>query len=77
MFNLKLMNMLAQVKPENGKYMVQVYKANSIVGHRTWQTIAETKDQSLAIELREFCRQVNHGSKIATMRAYYLATHKK
>ena len=77
MFNLIHMRMLAQVKPENGKYMVQVYRANSIVDHCTWQTIAETKDQSLAIELREYCRYGNHSSKIAAMRANYLATHKK
>lgn len=68
--------MLAQVTLENGKYIVQVYKANSITGHRTWQTIVETKNQSLAIELRDFCRQGNHGCKIAAMRAIYLATHK-
>lgn len=60
MFNLIHMTMLAQVKLENGKYMVQVYRADSRVGHCTWQTIAETKDQSLAIELREHCRYGNH-----------------
>ena len=43
--------MLAQVKPENGKYLVQVYQADSITGHKTWQTIAETEDQGLAIRL--------------------------
>ena len=69
--------MLAQVKFENGKYMVQVYRVNNLTGHRTWQTIAETENQSLALELREYCRYGNHGSKIATMRAIYLATHKK
>lgn len=69
--------MLAQVKFENGKYMVQVYRANNLTGHRTWQTIAETENQSLALELREYCRYGNHGSKIAAMRANYLATHKK
>ena len=65
--------MLAQVKPENGKYLVQVYRTES----KTWQTIAETKDQSLAIRLREYCRYENHDSEIATMRAFYLSTHKK
>ena len=69
--------MLAQVKPENGKYLVQVYRAESITGHKTWQTVAETKDQSLAIRLREFCRYENHDSEIATMRDYYLSTHNK
>ena len=69
--------MLAQVKLEDGKYLVQVYRVNSIIGRRTWQTIAETEDQSLAIELRDYCRYGNHGSKIAAMRANYLAAHKK
>ena len=71
------MTMIAQVKPENGKYLVQVYRTNSITGHKTWQTIAETKDQSSAIELREYFRYGSHGNKIAAMRAYYLSTHNK
>ena len=69
--------MLAQVKPENGKYLVQVYQADSITGHKTWETIAETEDQGLAIRLREYCRYENHGIEIDTMRAYYLSTHNK
>ena len=69
--------MLALVKPENGKYLVQVYRAESINGHKTWQTIAETEDQGLAIRLREFCRYENHDSEIDTMRAFYLSTHNK
>ena len=70
--------MLAQVKlDENGKYLVQVYRTDSITGHKTWQTIAETWDQSRAFELREYCRYGNHGSKIAAMRASYLSTHNK
>lgn len=69
--------MQVQVKPENGKYLVQVYRAESITGHKTWQTVAETKDQSLAIRLREFCRYENHDSEIATMRDFYLSTHNK
>ena len=69
--------MLAQVKLEKGKYLVQVYRTNSITGHKTWQTIAETKDQLLAIRLREYCRYENHDSEIDTMRAYYLDTHNK
>lgn len=48
--------MLAQVKPENGKYLVQVYRTEGITGHKNWETIAETEDQSIAIELREYCR---------------------
>ena len=71
------MTMLAQVKPENGKYLVQVYQADSITGHKTWETIAETEDQGLAIRLREYCRYENHDSEIDTMRAYYLSTHNK
>lgn len=69
--------MLAQVKPENGMYLVQVYRTESITGHKTWQTIAETKDLSFAIELRERCRYENHDNKIAAMRAFYLSTHNK
>ena len=69
--------MLAQVKPENGKYLVQVYRTEGIIGHKTWQTIAETEDQRLAIRLREFCRYENHDNEINTMRAYYLSTHNK
>ena len=60
-FILGSTNELAQVKPENGKYLVQVYRTNSITGHKTWQTIAEMKDQSTAIELMEYCRNGNHG----------------
>ena len=71
------MTMLAQVKPENGKYLVQVYHADSITGHKTWETIAETEDQGLAIRLREYCRYENHDREIETMRAYYLSTHNK
>ena len=71
------MTMLAQVKPEKGKYLVQVYRAESITGHKTWQTIAETKVLSFAIELREYCRYGDHGNKIDAMRAYYLSTHNK
>lgn len=50
--------MLAQVKPENGKYLVQVFRSHEFLGRKTWQTIAEFKNQSEAIELREyyFCR---------------------
>lgn len=69
--------MLAQVKPENGKYLVQVYRTTSINGHKIWQTIAETKDQGSAIELRDYCRYGNHDKKIAAMRAFYLSTHNK
>lgn len=69
--------MLAQVKPKNGRYLVQVYRTESITGHKTWQTIAETKDQSLAIRLREYCRYENHDDEIATMRDFYLSTHNK
>lgn len=69
--------MLAQVKPENGKYLVQVYRTESITEHKTWQTIAETESQGLAIRLREFCRYENHDSEIAVMRDFYLSTHKK
>ena len=69
--------MLAQVKPEKGKYLVQVYRTESNTGHKTWQTIAETEDKGLAIRLREFCRYENHDSEINTMRAYYLSTHNK
>ena len=69
--------MLAQVKPKNGKYLVQVYRAESISGHKTWQTIAETKDKSLAIRLREYCRYEGHDNEINTMRDFYLSTHNK
>lgn len=69
--------MLAQVKPENGKYLVQVCRVESNTGNKTWQTIAETKDQSLAIRLREYCRYENHDSEIAAMRDFYLSTHNK
>lgn len=69
--------MLAQVKLKNGKYLVQVYQADSITGHKTWQTIAETWVRSRALELREYCRYGNHGNEIAAMRAYYLSTHNK
>lgn len=72
------MTMLAQVKlDENGKYLVQVYRTDSITGHKTWQTIAETWVQSSAIELREYCRYGKHGNEIAAMRASYLSTHNK
>ena len=69
--------MLAQVKPENGKYLVQVYRIHEFLGRKTWQTIAEFENQSEAIELREYCRNGNHGNKIARMRFNYLVTHKK
>ena len=69
--------MLAQVKLENGKYLVQVYRVHEFLGRKTWQTIAELENQSEAIELREYCRCGNHGRKIALMRFNYLATHKK
>ena len=69
--------MLAQVKPENGKYLVQVYRTESNTGHKTWQTIAETKDQSFAIELRERCRYGILDDKIDAVRAFYLSTHNK
>ena len=69
--------MLAQVKPEKGKYLVQVYRAESITGHNTWQTIAETEDQGLAIRLREYCRNEYLGSDIATKRVFFLSTHNK
>ena len=69
--------MLAQVKPENGKYLVQVYRIHEFLGRKTWQTIVETDDQSLAIELRDYLRDGNHGRKVAIMRANYLATHKR
>ena len=71
------MTMLAQVKPENGKYLVQVYRVHEFLGRKTWQTIAEFKNQSEAIELTEYCRYGNHGKKIALMRFNYLATHKR
>ena len=69
--------MLAQVKPENGKYLVQVYRVHEFFGRKTWQTIAEFENQSDAIELREYCRNGNHGNKIARMRFNYLASRKK
>ena len=69
--------MLARVKPENGKYLVQVYRTESNTGHKIWQTIAETEDQELAIRLREFCRYENHDNEIATMKDFYLSTHNK
>ena len=71
------MTMLAQVKPENGKYLVQVYRIHEFLGRKTWQTIAEFKNQSEANELREYCSNGNHGKKIALMRFNYLATHNK
>ena len=70
--------MLSQVKPENGKYLVQVYRIHEFLGRKTWQTIAEFENQSEAIELSDYCRNGNHGKKIALMRFNYLATtHKK
>ena len=69
--------MLAQVKLENGKYLVQVYRVHEFLGRKTWQTIAELENESEAIELTEYCRCGNHGRKIALMRFNYLATHKK
>ena len=69
--------MLAKVKPENGRYLVQVYRKESVTGHKTWQTIAETIDLSFAIELREYCRYGNDDNKVAAMRAFYLSTHNK
>ena len=69
--------MLAKVKPENGKYLVQVHRTESFPRHKTWQTIAETKDLSFAIELRDYCLCGNHDSKIDAMRAFYLSTHNK
>lgn len=69
--------MLAQIKPEKGKYLVQVYRTESITGHKTWQTIAETDDQSLAIRLREYCRYEGHDDEIATLRDFYLSFHIK
>ena len=69
--------MLAQVKFENGKYLVQVYRRESITERKTWQTIAETNDLSFAIELRTYCRCGNRDSKIAAMRDFYLSTHNK
>ena len=71
------MTMLAQVKPENGKYLVQVYRIHEFLGRKTWQTIAEFENQSEAIELREYCRFGNHGKKIALMRFNYLANRNK
>ena len=68
--------MLAQLRHENGKYLVQVYRMHEFLGRKTWQTIAECEDQSEAIELCEYCRG-NHGKTIALMRLNYLATHKK
>ena len=69
--------MLSQVKPENGKYLVLVYRDHEFLGRKTWQTIAEFENQSEALELSDYCRNGNHGKKIALMRYYYLATHKK
>ena len=69
--------MLAQVKLENGKYLVQVYRVHEFLGRKTWQTIAELENLSEAIELRNYCRCGNRGRKIALMRFNYLATHKK
>ena len=69
--------MLAQVKHENGKYLIQVYRKHEFLGRKTWQTIAELEDQSEAIELKEYCSYGNHGKKIAILRFNYLATHKK
>ena len=69
--------MLAQVKPENGKYLVKVFRVHEFLGRKTWQTIAEFENQSEAIELREYCESGNHGKKIAFMRFNYLASHNK
>ena len=69
--------MLAQVKSENGKYLVQVYRVHEFLGRKTWQTIAEYENQSEAIELCDYCKLGNHGRKIALMRFNYLANHKK
>ena len=72
----KFNTMLAQVKHENGKYLVQVYRKHEFLCRKTWQTIAEFEDQSEAIELKEYCSYGNHGKKIALMRFNYLATKK-
>ena len=69
--------MLAQVKNEDGKYLVQVFRIHEFLGRKTWQTIAEFENQSEAIELREYCRNGNHGKMIALMRFHYLASRKK
>lgn len=69
--------MLAQIKPEKGKYLVQVYRTESVTEHKTWQTIAETEDQSLAIRLREYCRYEGHDNEINAMREFYLSFHNK
>ena len=69
--------MLAHVIHENGRYLVQVYRKHEFLGRKTWQTIAETENQSEAIELADYCSNGNHGKKIAIMRFNYLATHKK
>lgn len=69
--------MLAQIKPEKGKYLVQVYRTEGITGHKTWQTIAETDDHSLAIRLREYCRYEGHDDEIDVMRDFYLSFHIK
>ena len=69
--------MLAQLKHENGKYLIQVYRTDSKTGHKTWQTIEETEDQGLAIKIRNFCRCENIECYIDCMRAYWLSTHNK
>ena len=69
--------MLSQVKPENGKYLVQVYRIHEFLGRKTWQTIAEFEDESEALELSDYCKNGNHGKIIAILRFSYLATHKK
>ena len=69
--------MQVQVKHEKGKYLVQVYRAESITGHKTWMTIAETEDQGLAIRLREYCRYENNDNEIDTLRDFYLSFHNK
>ena len=69
--------MLANVKPENGKYPVQVQRTESFPRHKTWQTIAETKDLSFAIELRDYCLCGILDNKIADMRDFYLSSHNK
>lgn len=69
--------MLAQVKLENGKYLVQVYRVHEFLGRKTWQTIAELENQSEAIELRDYCSNGDHGKKIALMRFNYLVTRNK
>ena len=69
--------MLAQVKQENGKYTIQVYRTNKIVGHKTWQTIAESRYLSIANELKEYICEGGNWRMVADMRGHYLRTHRK